>query len=243
MDGGSWRQSGIAIVLPLISSVDPCTMFRFFGGIALAAAAVALAWATQSLSQPPPAVAKSSPAAPVLHRTAGAVPVNADWFDLIFENLPRPREPKPERPRRRRDARAKAETYRTLCVRLCDGFYFPISFSTLRGRFAVDAKQCEQSCPTRSRLFVHRNPGQDVDDMVDLDGRPYRSLPTAFLHRAQYVADCTCRGNPWDEASVARHRAYAEAAKQTVAGKTAANSPSTRTKRGSKGQQSSARRE
>lgn len=243
MDGGSWRQSGIAIVLPLISSVDPCTMFRFFGGIALAAAAVALAWATQSLSQPPPAVAKSSPAAPVLHRTAGAVPVNADWFDLIFEDLRRPREPKPERPRRRRDARPKAETYRTLCVRLCDGFYFPISFSTLRGRFAVDAKQCEQSCPTRSRLFVHRNPGQDVDDMVDLDGRPYRSLPTAFLHRAQYIADCACRGNPWDEASVARHRAYAEAAKQTVAGKHATRPSSTRTGHGPKGEQSSARRE
>jgi hypothetical protein len=178
------------------------------------------------------------------------MPVNADWFDLIFEDLRRPREPKSERPRRRRDARPKAETYRpktetyrTLCVRLCDGFYFPISFSTLRGRFAVDAKQCEQSCPAKSRLFVHRNPGQDVDDMVDLDGRPYRSLPTAFLHRAQYVADCTCRGNPWDEASIARHRAYAEAAKQTVVGKHAAHSPSARTKHGPKGEQSSARRE
>src|SRR5436190_21216935 len=28
----------------------------------------------------------------------------------------------------------------------------------------------------------------------------------------EYVADCTCRGNPWDEAALARHRAYAEAA-------------------------------
>ena len=113
MDGGSWRQSGIAIVLLLISSVDPRTMLRFFGGIALAAAAVALAWATQSQSQPPPAVAKSGPAAPVLHRTAGEMPVNADWFDRIFENARRPREPKSERPRRRRDDRPKAETYRT----------------------------------------------------------------------------------------------------------------------------------
>ena len=238
MDGGSWRQSGIANVLPPTSSVDPRTMFRFFGGIALAAPAVALAWATQSQSQPSPA--KRGPAAPVLHTTAG---VNADWFDLIFENLRRPREPKSERSRRRRDARPKAETYRSLCVRLCDGFSFPISFSTVRGRFAVDAKQCEQSCPTGSQLFVHRNPGQDVDDMVDLDGRPYRDLPKAFLHRAQYVADCACRGNPWDEAAVARHRAYAEAAKQTVGGKHAARPLSTRTKHGPKGEQSSARRE
>jgi hypothetical protein len=212
-------------------------MFRFLGGIALAAAAVALAWATQSLSQPRPAVARSDPAAPVLHRTAGEMPVDAEWFDRIFQNAGRPREPKSERPRRRRYDRPKPETYKTLCVRLCDGFYFPISHSTRRGRFAVDAKQCEQSCPTGSRLFVHRNPGQDVDDMVELDGRPYRSLPTAFLHRAQYVADCTCRGNPWDEASVARHRAYAEAAKH------ATRPSSSRTKHGLKGEQSLARRE
>lgn len=165
------------------------------------------------------------------------MPVDAEWFDRIFQNAGRPREPKSERPRRRRYDRPKPETYKTLCVRLCDGFYFPISRWTRRERFAVDAKRCEQSCPTGSRLFVHRNPGQDVVDMVDLDGRPYRSLPTAFLHRAQYVADCTCRGNPWDEASVARHRAYAEAAKH------ATRPSSSRTKHGLKEEQSLARRE
>ena len=179
---------------------------------------------------------------PVPHTTAGQMPANANWFDLIFESARRHREPELERPRRR-DDRPEGGTYRTLCVRLCDGFYFPISYSTQRGWFAGDAKQCEQSCPARSRLFVHRNPGQDVDDMVDLDGHPYRSLPTAFLHRAQYIAGCTCRGNPWDEASVVRHRAYAEAPKQTVVGKPVARLPSTRTKRGPRGEESWARRE
>jgi hypothetical protein len=97
----------------------------------------------------------------------------------------------------------------------------PISYSTSRDRFARDAKQCEQKCPSRSRLFVYRNPGEDVDAMFDLQGRRYRNLPTAFLHRTRHVADCTCRGNPWDEAALARHRAYAETARQKVAGKTA----------------------
>jgi hypothetical protein len=196
-------------------------MFHFFGGLTLAAAVAALAWATQSQSQTPPAVPRIGPAAHILHRTGGETPDNGDWFDRFFESARRRSEPKSEQPRRR-DNRPEGGTYRTLCVRLCDGFYFPISYSTRRGRFAGDAKKCEQSCPAGSRLFVHRNPGQDVVDMVDLDGRPYRSLPTAFRHRAQYVADCTCRGNPWGEASVARHRAYTEAAKQTVAGKPAA---------------------
>ena len=96
---------------------------------------------------------------------------------------------------------------------------FGLSYSTLRERFVADAKQCEQRCPTCSRLFVHRSPGEDVDNMVDLEGRRYRNLPTAFLHQTQYVPDCTCRGNPWDEAALARHRAYAEMARQKVAAK------------------------
>jgi hypothetical protein len=47
--------------------------------------------------------------------------------------------------------------------------------------------------------------------MVDLEGRPYTKLENAFRHQREYVPDCTCRGNPWDEAALARHRAYAEA--------------------------------
>jgi hypothetical protein len=103
-----------------------------------------------------------------------------------------------------------AVAYRTLCVRPCDGYYFPITYAASRERFAADANQCERQCPGRSRLFVYRNPGEEIEDMRGLDGLPYRSLPTAFMYRTKYVADCTCRGNPWDEAAQARHRAYAE---------------------------------
>ena len=31
-------------------------------------------------------------------------------------------------------------TYRTICVRLCDGYYFPVSFSTLPNHFQRDAQ-------------------------------------------------------------------------------------------------------
>ena len=165
----------------------------------------------------------------------GKMRVNTAWFDLIYRGPRQDSAPAP-RPRLMRPKRTgwnyerTGGTYRTLCVRLCDGFYFPISYSTLRERFAADAKQCEQRCPSRSRLFVHRNPGEDVNDMVDLDGRRYRNLPTAFLHQTQYVADCTCRGNPWDEAALARHRAYAEMAMKKVAVKAAHRPPLTQTR-------------
>ena len=53
--------------------------------------------------------------------------------------------------------------------------------------------------------------------MVDVEGRPYSKLENAFRHQREYVPDCTCRGNPWDEASLARHRAYAEAQQSQAA--------------------------
>ena len=65
-----------------------------------------------------------------------------------------------------------------MCVRLCDGYDFPISFSATRDRLARDAKTCESSCGGQARLFIYRNPGADVEDMVDLRGQPYRKLNT-----------------------------------------------------------------
>jgi len=116
----------------------------------------------------------------------------------------------------------EAGTYRTMCVRLCDGYYFPISFAASRDRFARDAKACESSCGGQARLFVYRNPGADVEDMVDLHGRPYRQLSTAFLYRQEYVAACKCQPNPWDAEARERHRLYALAAAKRKGSKEAA---------------------
>jgi Protein of unknown function (DUF2865) len=224
-------------------------MLRFFSGLTLAAVTVALAWAARSPPLQPPAVTSITSATPVQLVSTGEMLVTAEWFDLILRGTRQDNEPAPpsrlERLPRQDDDRPKRSsgTYRTLCVRICDGFYFPISYSTSRERFSIDAKQCEQRCPTRSRLFVHRNPGEDVEDMIDLNGRLYRSLPSALLHRTQFVADCTCRGNPWDEAALARHRAYADAARLKSAGKAADNLSLTQTERGPNGRDRWARRE
>ena len=66
-----------------------------------------------------------------LHTTAGL-------FDFFFGEPRQRSEPRPERHRRYPPSKAAVpkdvSAYRTLCVRLCDGFYFPISFSTGRER-------------------------------------------------------------------------------------------------------------
>jgi hypothetical protein len=106
--------------------------------------------------------------------------------------------------------RRSSGAYTTLCVRLCDGYYFPISFSVSRSRFERDAQTCERSCPGQARLFVHSNPGGEVDgSMVDLSGNPYRDLKTAFLYRAENVPSCKCKPDPWDAEARQQHRVYA----------------------------------
>lgn len=84
-------------------------------------------------------------------------------------------------------------TYRTLCVRTCDGYYFPISFSTLPAKFNDDALTCQQMCPgAEAVLYSHRNPGEDASAMVSLAGEPYSALPTAYRYRQTYDKACTC---------------------------------------------------
>src|ERR1700730_717002 len=72
-------------------------------------------------------------------------------------------------------------TYRTVCVRSCDGAYFPISFATVPARFPDDDKTCKALCPaTEATLFAHRNPGEDMSQAVSISGQTYTSLPNAF---------------------------------------------------------------
>lgn len=132
--------------------------------------------------------------------------VKAGLFDFLFGGG---RDERPEPVPRPDPVPGWGGAYRTVCVRLCDGFPVPISQATHRGRFAGDAKRCEQTCPG-SKLFAYPSSGQEIDQAVDLDRKRYADLPNAFKHRTEYVANCTCRGNPWDAEALARHRAYAE---------------------------------
>jgi Protein of unknown function (DUF2865) len=95
-------------------------------------------------------------------------------------------------------------TYRTLCVRTCDGYYFPISYSTVPSKFVDDEQLCQRLCPaSEAVLYSHRNPGEDVTRAVSTStGRLYTELPTAFSYRKAYNEACSCRapGQSWADA-------------------------------------------
>jgi hypothetical protein len=93
------------------------------------------------------------------------------------------------------DVTLPGNTYRTLCVRTCDGYYFPISYSALPSKFDEDSKACQAMCPaSEAALYSHRNPGEDVAQAVSIAGRPYTELPNAFAYRKTFNPSCSCRG-------------------------------------------------
>jgi hypothetical protein len=93
--------------------------------------------------------------------------------------------------------------YRTICVRTCDGYYYPISFSTSPDHFRDDERTCQRMCPAAEViLFSHRNPGEDVSQAVSLSGRLYTELPNAFRYRQAVDPACSCKrpGETWADA-------------------------------------------
>ncbi|MEM1366219.1 MAG: DUF2865 domain-containing protein [Pseudomonadota bacterium] len=91
-------------------------------------------------------------------------------------------------------ARPRGRTFRTMCVRTCDGYYFPISFSTTRSYFDSDADACNQRCPaTNTELFYHAMPSGSPEDMVSHPtGDGYTGKPFAFKYRDEKVENCSC---------------------------------------------------
>lgn len=94
-------------------------------------------------------------------------------------------------------------TVRTLCVRLSDGYFWPISYSTLPEYVGNDAMSCQQSCPsTPVDLYFYDNPGEEPEQMRNASGQLYTSLPNAFAYRNEFDKLSSCRAEPTSAGSV-----------------------------------------
>ena len=119
-----------------------------------------------------------------------------NFLDSLFGNnntLPPPSE----------DLGPPSGTFRTVCVRTCDGAYFPVSFATVQARFQDDENTCKALCPAaEANLFAYRNPGEDISQAVSLNGQPYSTLPNAFKFRTEFNPSCACKaaGQTWSDA-------------------------------------------
>ena len=94
-------------------------------------------------------------------------------------------------------------TVRTVCVRLTDGYFWPISYSTLQDYLPNDAAQCQSMCPNAPvDLYFYDNPGQDVEQMRNMSGSPYSALTAAFAYRDKIDETSTCKVAPAGAGSI-----------------------------------------
>ncbi len=96
-----------------------------------------------------------------------------------------------------------------VCVRTCDGGFFPLSISA----HGADPDQlnnlCQALCPNASVAVYTRTPSNQIDTAVSLEGAPYSELPNALKFQKTFDPACTCKppGESWVEALTGADRA------------------------------------
>jgi hypothetical protein len=86
-----------------------------------------------------------------------------------------------------------------ICVRSCDGGFFPVNYSARRENLQ---DLCNALCPNTEVSLYTRNPESDVGTAVSAEGRPYRDLQNAFKFQKSFDPACTCKpkGESWVQA-------------------------------------------
>jgi hypothetical protein len=86
---------------------------------------------------------------------------------------------------------------RSVCVRLCDGYFFPVSPLARASDLGDHEAACSGLCPDApTELFVEPTGSDRIEDAVSRTGAPYSSLPMAFSNRTSTDKTCTCHRRP-----------------------------------------------
>jgi hypothetical protein len=87
---------------------------------------------------------------------------------------------------------------RLVCVRTCDGYFFPLS-SAPGGRQNAD-EMCQALCPGSETVAFSMGGSDDaLSRAISLRGTPYASLPNAFRYTKGFDESCSCKkeGQSW----------------------------------------------
>jgi hypothetical protein len=80
---------------------------------------------------------------------------------------------------------------RPMCVRLCDGFFFPASVPA--GGAESEEAACSGLCPDApTEVYYQPNGSDKIEDAFSASGKSYSSLPIALRYRAVQDNTCTC---------------------------------------------------
>lgn len=80
-----------------------------------------------------------------------------------------------------------------ICVRTCDGGYFPVSYSARRSNLEQLDSLCKALCPNADAALYTKSPWKNVGDAVSIDGQSYGDHPNALKFQKTYDAACGCK--------------------------------------------------
>ena len=89
-----------------------------------------------------------------------------------------------------------------ICVRDCDGGFFPAGFYANSANLEELDGLCKALCPNASVKLYTRSQWRNLDDAVSIDGARYSEHPNAFKFQTSYDPACGCKppNKSWSEA-------------------------------------------
>jgi hypothetical protein len=106
----------------------------------------------------------------------------------------------------KRSANASAGSY-AICVRTCDGSFFPISYAGASERLE---DVCRSLCPNADVQLYSFPFGGTIEQAVSLSGERYVDMPNALKFQQSVDATCSCRrkGESWAQTLAAAEAKY-----------------------------------
>jgi hypothetical protein len=97
------------------------------------------------------------------------------------------------------EARAGSQA---VCVRTCDGSFFPLSYTASSGRLGELDGQCRALCPNADVSVYTYPAGGQIEQAVSTGGQRDMDSPNALKYRQTFDANCSCRrrGQSWAQA-------------------------------------------
>lgn len=98
---------------------------------------------------------------------------------------------------------------RLVCVRTCDGYFFPLQNAPAGNRGA--AEMCRALCPNAETAVFQAPVQGDIENAVSDRGKPYTKLANAARYLKTFDKACSCKkeGQSWAEALARAERLIA----------------------------------
>jgi hypothetical protein len=109
----------------------------------------------------------------------------------------------------KKGANAQAGSY-AVCVRTCDGSFFPVSYSGAGSRSDSLEEVCRSVCPNADVALYSFPFGGTIDEAVSSTGERYVDMANALKFQQSFDASCSCRrkGETWAQALAGAEAKY-----------------------------------